>query len=329
MEYIEPDAERPDLAAEQVLLDGVLLYTHNTTNAFDEGDPRIDGYMSWLRTIHPDAGFLSEAYLWQNASDGHLRRILQQFGDLGYKAVVFDYSEAGRQDRHGGIMFARRDMFKEYQVLELNGRRSLLMTLQTLSGERFNMIGAHANDRHEARATETGELLRVVRTLQPELPVVVLGDLNSDARNSMLKWGFRAAGEVASRIGPLARLATEQEAGLRTSSLGRLASLAIRSCFQMSGDTIQHLLRDDLRLVSANSEHLLTSYVPKNVPAFIRRAQARWPRLNQPYIEADYILASRRDNLHLAKFVRYARLPDDEHRAISAVLCLDQSLRVA
>lgn len=324
MEDLASDVESAGRNAEQAPLSSVLLYTHNTTNAFNEGDPRIEEQFRRLVAANPDAGFLSEAYLCQNASDDYLQNVvLKRFNDLGYKAVVFDYSEDGRPDRHGGIMFARREMYRSHTAVELQGRddrRALQMTLCSLSGEEFNVVGLHANDKHGQRVAETEELLHTVRKLSADTPLVVLGDLNSDARKNILKWGFRAAGEAASRIGPLARMAAEQESGRRTSQSRRIASLAIRSFFQMSGDTIQRLLGSDLRLENANTRHQLTSLIPKSVPAFVRRMQERWPRLNQPWIEADYILVSRLDNLRLRNFMRFQRLTDDEHLAISVQL---------
>jgi len=328
-------AERVNQAAEQTSLDDVLLYTHNAKNAFDEGNPqRIDAYLERLAEVNPDAGFLSEAYLWQHASDEHLQQVLTKFGDLGYKAIAFDYSEydrdASRPDRHGGIMFARRKMYVGGEIFGLNGqdgRRAIQMTLQTDSGERFVMVGAHANDRPEPRGIETDELrCHYVELHDNGVPVVMIGDFNSDAvsaKKNMLARVLHAGGRLASHSKRLARQAAEQEAGQRNTKVGRLASLAIRSYFQLEGDTIRQLIGEQSpTLISANTEHRPIGHVPKNVPGFVRRALRIMPWLDRPYIESEYIFAD--EGYSFSGFTRYSRLVGDEHAAISALLHLGE-----
>lgn len=305
------------------------LYTHNTKDAFNEGDERAEAQFMRLAGLvaedRLDAGFLSEACSVDHASQEHLQSVLDRFGALGLKAFAFEYSEPDRPDRHIGVMFMRRELYAgQQQVLDVAGRGVLEVAVRTPSGKTFAMLGAHLNDRHDPRVEETAALRRhVARRSADGVPVIAMGDANSDAVNAernLAAWVFHAGGQVMSHIKPAVRQAAEQEAGRRRTWYGRIASLAIRSYYQLEGDTIRQLLDGERPLLaSANPEHLPTGHIPKNVPG--RGILRRLSWLDRPYIEADYIMA---DQGRFADFKRYDRLPGDEHRAVSAVLHLGQ-----
>lgn len=301
-------------------VESLNLYTHNTTNAFNEADGRIEDQFRRLQEANPDAGFLSEAYSVDHAGDEHLQSVVRRFGELGYKAFAFDYSEFGRRDRHGGIMFVRREMFVAHQVLQFAGRQALQVAVKAPTGEVLTMIGAHANDHQDRRADEVQQIIRHYATeLGSNLPVVLLGDLNSAVDESRFARMVQSRGSKVAHNRRLAALAAEQEAG-RRSAIGRLASIAIRASGQLEGDSIRRIVESGFS-VTANPDHLRTSYPPASIPA-AARLLLHALKLDRPYIEADYILANKG---RFAEFTRYQRLPHDEHAAISARYYLSES----
>jgi endonuclease/exonuclease/phosphatase family metal-dependent hydrolase len=293
--------------------ESLTLYTHNTTDAFNEGDERIEDQFERLAEANPDAGFLSEAYTVERAGAEHLHTVLARFKELGYKAFAFDYSEFGRRDRHGGIMFVRRELFVAHQVLQFAGRQALQIAVQVPSGEALTMIGTHANDRQQRRALEARAMIgHYADDIGARWPVSLLGDLNSAVDESRFAQAVRAGGKRISQNAKLATMAARQESGQR-SARGRLASIAIRASGQLDGDSLCRIV-DGGFSVTANPDHLRTSYVPASIPAAARMA-LRILGLDRPYIEADYILANRG---RFTDFIRYDRLPKDEHAAIAA-----------
>lgn len=221
-------------------------------------------------------------------------------------------------------MFVRREMFVAHRVLQFAGRQALQVMVEAPSGEMVAMIGVHANDHQQRRAAETRELLRYYAAeLGARWPVVILGDLNSAIDESRFAQVIRARGKRVAQNRRLAGLAAEQEAGNRRSALGRLASIAIRASGQLEGDSVRNIM-DNGFLVTANRDHLRTSYVPAHIPAAARLV-LRMLGLDKPYIEADHIMSNRGG---FAGFTRYDRLPCDEHAAISARYFLSDDVAV-
>jgi len=298
--------------------EGTLLFNHNATEAVGGSDQRVIAELDLIRSVDPDAGYLSEAY-GSLTSQIRIDSFLEDVQRMGYAVDTHIYTRPDEAYRHGSISFARPDLIvKPPTYPEFNGRTATeTVLIEESSGRRYLKLDFHASSTKRERGLEVDRLLLYYgRRLMLAEPFLLDIDLNNAEDGSAFALLAHALGTVA-RTGSLPELARQDETNEHHTLLGRLASIFIRADDQLDAEDITKLLEYGW-LKSANVAHERTSFVPQLPPKLERLVRlipaiGAW-LLDQPHIEADYFLANVGQ---FSDFRTYPRQPEDEHLATS------------
>lgn len=256
----------------------IKVYAQNLLDGYSKPEAMAE-YTQAVYQLKPDVAIFTEAY--KEGKEDLVPRVVKQLQKQGYVIVSGRYEdEDGRKDRHGILLATRKAIVAAKhapRLVKLAGRNVAECWLTDDHGKLIHFIGAHLNDRSEARRqAELDDLLKIVEPTKT--PTIFAGDLNSLYKADATDKEFRKA----RRIHLLTRLklmpVTDPTDKPAANTRGRKGSIYKRMHEAASGKTMQRLV--DAGFKDADIDHRAT------FPA------------SRPFAQIDHIMLSKHFTVH-------------------------------